>query len=186
MSENLTVRDAMTTAYAGVSESDTIRDVIDVMIDDGVSGVVVVRGNEAVGTVTERDLLRAVTAGSIPIETGIASVMSGSGPTTKPDVPLSEAASALYVGDRHQLLVRNGGGLVGVLTPQDVLTAAASGRSSPENEFETVARESDLDADADVEDLAFSTQSVCEICGSLMPELESINGQAVCTDCRQV
>ncbi|MCH7659417.1 MAG: CBS domain-containing protein [Euryarchaeota archaeon] len=182
MAEDLTVRDVMTTAYAGVSESDTIRDVIDLMIEDGVSGVVVVRGTEAVGTVTERDLLRAVTTGSIPVETGIASVMSGSGPSIKPEVPLSEAASALSAGDRHQLLVRNGGGLVGVLTPQDVLTAAASGRSLPENEFETMAGE----PESTTEDTAYSTQSVCEICGSLMPELVSVNGQAVCSDCRRV
>lgn len=182
MTEDLTVRDAMTTAYAGVSESDTISDVVDLLIEDGVGGVVVVRGTEAVGTVTEHDLLRAVTTGSIPEETGVASVMSGAGPTVTPDAPLFEAASALSTDDRHQLLVRNGDGLVGVLTPQDVLTAAASGRSLPETEFETMAYE----LESSTEDQEYSTQSVCEVCGSLMPELESVNGQAVCTDCRQV
>lgn len=184
MVEDLTVKDAMTTAYVGVSESDTVGDVIDVMIEDGVSGVVVLRGTNAVGTVTERDLLRAVTAGSISDDAGIASVMSGPGPSVKADVPLSEAASTLSADDRHQLLVRNGEGLVGVLTPQDVITAAASLLSSPERELETMhSPGSEIE---DEEDAQYSTQSVCEVCGSLMPGLESVNGQAVCADCRSV
>lgn len=183
MVEDLTVRDAMTTAYVGVSESDTIRDVIELMIEDGVSGVVVVRGAEAVGTVTEHDLLRAATAESIPTETGVASVMSGPGPSVSPDISLSEAASTLSVEDRRQLLVRNGDGLVGVITPQDVITAAASQRPSPEREFDEMAR---LDAEETTENTEYSTQSVCEVCGSLMPGLESVNGRAVCVDCRNV
>lgn len=183
MVEDLMVKDAMTTAYVGVSESDTVGDVIDVMIEDGVSGVVVLRGRDAVGTVTERDLLRAVTAGSISDDAGIASVMSGPDPSVKADVPLSEAASTLSAGDKHQLLVRNGEGLVGVLTPQDVLTAAASSLSSPEREIETMVSS---ESEGEEEDAQYSTQSVCEICGSLMPGLESVNGQAVCVDCRSV
>ncbi|MDL5361237.1 CBS domain-containing protein [Halalkalicoccus sp. NIPERK01] len=183
MVEDLTVRDAMTTAYVGVSESDTIGDVIEVMIDDGVSGVVVLRGPEAVGTVTERDLLRATTTGSIPTDASIASVMSGPGPSVKPDVPLSDAASTLSTEDRRQLLVRNGEGIVGVLTSQDVITAAASLLSASEREPETM---SAPEAGTTVDDPEYTTQSVCEVCGSLMPGLESVNGQVICADCRGV
>lgn len=183
MVEDLTVRDAMTTAYVGVSESDTIRDVIDVMVEDGDTGVVVLRGSEAVGTVTERDLLRATATGTIPTDASIASVMSGPDPSVEADVPLPDAASILSTEDRRQLLVRNGEGIVGVLTSQDVITATASLLSAPEREPETlIAPESE----AEENDPEYTTQSVCEVCGSLMPGLESINGQAVCTDCREV
>ncbi len=182
MVEDLTARDAMTTAYVGVSESDTVGDVIDVMIEEGVGGVVVLRGTEPVGTVTERDLLRTATTGTIPTDAGVSSVMSGPGPSVKADVPLSEAAGALSTADRRQLLVRNGDGLVGMLTSQDVITAAASLLSSPEREpngFTTPESEP-------VEENSEYTQSVCEVCGSLMPGLESVNGQVVCADCRRV
>ncbi|MCL7417370.1 MAG: CBS domain-containing protein, partial [Halalkalicoccus sp.] len=179
--EDLTVRDAMTTAYVGVSESDTIRDVIDVMVEDGDTGIVVLRGTEAVGTVTERDLLRA-TAGTIPTDARIASVMSGPDPSIEADVPLSDAASLLSTEEGRQLLVRNGEGIVGVLTPQDVITATASLLSAPEREPETLAGPDE----AETENVEYTTQSVCEVCGSLMPGLESINGQAVCSDCREV
>lgn len=181
MVQDLTVRDAMTTAYVGVSESDTVGDVIDVMIEDGVSGVVVLRGTEAVGTVTERDLLRAATTGTIPVDAGIASVMSGPGPSVSAETPLPEAASTLSTEDGYQLLVRNGEGLVGVLTPQDVITAAASLLSSPEQGPGTLAAP---EAEAVSENPEYTTQSVCEVCGSLMPGLESVNGQVVCVDCR--
>ncbi|MFC7007669.1 CBS domain-containing protein [Halalkalicoccus salilacus] len=63
MVEDRTVKEAMTTTYVGVSESDTVGDVVDVMFDDDVAGVVVLRGRNPVGTVTERDLLRAATTG---------------------------------------------------------------------------------------------------------------------------
>ncbi|KYH26721.1 CBS domain protein [Halalkalicoccus paucihalophilus] len=181
MVEDLTVRDAMTTAYVGVSESDTIRDVIDVMVEDGDTGIVVLRGTEAVGTVTERDLLRATT-GTIPTDASIASVMSGPDPSVEADVPLSDAANLLSTEDGRQLLVRNGDGIVGVLTPQDVITATASLLSTPEREPETFAAPDETE----MENAEYTTQSVCEICGSLMPGLESINGQAVCSDCREV
>ncbi|MEM4780379.1 MAG: CBS domain-containing protein [Halalkalicoccus sp.] len=185
MVEDLTVRDAMTTTYVGVSESDTVGDVIDVMMDDGVGGVVVLRGSEAVGTVTERDLLRAATTGSIPTDAGIASVMSDPGPSVEPETPLSEAAGALSTEDRRQLLVRNGDGLVGVITSRDVITAAASLLSAPDREIEPEYG-SMAAAESPDEPAEYSTQSVCEICGSLMPGLESVNGQAVCADCRSV
>ncbi|MFC6904219.1 CBS domain-containing protein [Halalkalicoccus tibetensis] len=187
MVEDLTARDAMTTAYVGVSESDTVGDVIDVMIEEGVSEVVVLRGSEAVGTVTEHDLLRAATTGTIPVEAGIASMMSGAGPSVDAETPLSEAASELSTADRRQLIVRNGERIVGVLTCQDVITATASILSAPEpEEGLSDAAETNAGAETASENPEYTTQSVCEVCGSLMPNLASVNGQAVCGDCRGV
>lgn len=185
MVEDLTARDAMTTAYVGVSESDTVGDVIDVMIEEGVSEVVVLRGSEAVGTVTEHDLLRAATTGTIPVEAGISSVMSGAGPSVGADTPLPEAASELSTAERRQLIVRNGERIVGVLTSQDVITATASILPAPERE-EGLSDAAETNAEGASGNPEYSTQSVCEVCGSLMPNLASVNGQAVCGDCRGV
>lgn len=182
MVENRTVKEAMTTAYVGVSESDTVGDVVDVMFDDGVAGVVVLRGRDPVGTVTERDLLRAAATGTLPLEAGIASVMSGPGPSIDVETPLAEAASTLSTEDQRQLLVTNGEELVGVLTAQDVIAAAASSFSSPDPQPETTPMAMDERPDRP----EYTTQSVCEVCGSLMPELETVDGQAVCSDCRAV
>lgn len=182
MVENHTVRDAMTTTYVGVSEADTVSDVVEVMFDDDVSDVVVLRGTEPVGTVTERDLLRAAATGSLPLEAGIASVMSGPGPSIDVETPLAEAASTLSTENERQLLVTNGDGdgLVGVLTAQDVIATAASAFSSPEPEPETTP----MAVDEEAQRAEYSTQSVCEVCGSLMPGLEPVDGQVVCSDCR--
>lgn len=182
MVEDRTVKEAMTTTYVGVSESDTVGDVVDVMFDDGVTGVVVLRGRNPVGTVTERDLLRAAATGTLPLEAGIASVMSGPCPSIDVEAPLAEAASTLSSEDERQLLVTNGDGLVGVLTAQDVIAAAASSFSSPDPEPETTPMAMDERPNRP----EYTTQSVCEICGSLMPELETVDGQAVCSDCRAV
>lgn len=188
MVEDRTVKEAMTRAYVGVSESDTVGDVVDLMLDDGVASVVVVRGAEPVGTATERDLLRAAATGSLPVEADIASVMSGPGPRIDEETPLSEAASTLSTADERQLLVTNGDGLTGVLTARDVIAAAASMFSSPDPESDS-GPEPDttpMARDEADETATYTTQSVCETCGTLMPGLESVDGRAICGDCRSI
>lgn len=182
MVEDRTVKEAMTTTYVGASESDTVGDVVEIMLDDGVAGVVVLRGSDPVGTVTERDLLRAATTGSLPVDSRIGSVMSGPAPSVDEGTPLAEAARLLSTEDERHLLVTNGDGLVGVLTEQDLIAAAASLFSSPEPEPETTP----MAMDEEHERPEYTTQSVCEVCGSLMPGLETVDGQAVCSDCRGV
>lgn len=182
MIENRTVREAMTTAYVGVSESDTVGDVADVMLEEGVADVVVLRGTDPVGTVTERDLLRAATTGTLPVRAEIASLMSGPGPSIDAEMPLAEAASMLLTEDERQLLVTNADELVGVLTARDVIATAASLFSSPDSEPETIPS----GPTGNTETPEYTTQSVCENCGSFMPRLEAVNGQVVCGDCRSI
>ena len=64
MEPDATVREVMNREYLGVSESDTVGETASMMLDDGAEVVVVVRGSEPVGIMTERDALAAVVEGS--------------------------------------------------------------------------------------------------------------------------
>lgn len=182
MIEDRTVREAMTTAYVGASESDTVGDVAEMMLKERVADVVVLRGADPVGTVTERDLLRATATGTLPLGAEVASVMSGPGPSIDAGMPLAEAANTLSSKDERQLLVTDGDELVGVLTAHDVIATAASLFSSPDSGIEPA--RSARTGSAELSE--HTAQSVCERCGSFMPGLEAVNGQVVCGDCRHV
>jgi CBS domain-containing protein len=184
MVDEVTVRDVMTREFVGVSESDSVGEVIDVLLSDGASGVVVLRGKEPVGMVTERDLLASLTSPS-GTDTPIADAMSVGCPTVPPDRGLADAAATLSSEEVSHLLVVEREEPVGVLMTQDVIAASASALSSVDR-----GRERDREFDRenrtrhDRDEDTYSTQSVCEACGSLMPGLQTVNGESVCADCR--
>ncbi len=185
MVDEVTVRDVMTREFVGVSESDSVGEVIDVLLTDGVSGVVVLRGREPVGMVTERDLLAALSADS-GADVPITDAMTVACPTVSTDDRLADAAATLSSEETSHVLVMNGEEPAGTLSTEDVIAASVSALSGIDRSFD---RERSYDRNEPerreaAEDGGFSTQSVCEACGSLMPGLRTVNGESVCADCR--
>jgi len=91
------------------------------------------------------------------------------------------------------LLVTESEELVGVVTADDLLTATASlleNGSEPREDTDAVASTSaGAVADRTVSpspESEYSSQSVCESCGSLTQQLQNFNGQMLCADCRDV
>lgn len=193
MDEELTVRDVMTREYVGVSESDTVEDVVALMLEDGTPGVVVLRGSEPVGTVDERAVLSEVVAGDLPSDAPVSDVMAGPDPRVNETDRLAEAVSILSTDDRKHLLVtaEENGEVVGLLSTEDVIAAATSmlanaGIEASEVETDVQRTIAGEGREPVSDDADYTTQSVCEVCGSLMPSLQNVNGQVVCGDCRSV
>lgn len=197
MEAEATVREIMTHDYVGVSESDTVGDAVDLMLAEDATGVVVLRGAEPVGMLTVEDALELVSASADPATTEVGSVMSGTVPSVTPDAPLVEAAGVMADGAVGSLLVSDGDEVLGVVSERDVVRATATladhaALSAPGEPTEpTDPGEPSPPAEAadggsmPVEGEA-STQSVCEICGALTPDLENFNGQLICADCREI
>lgn len=183
----------MTREYVGVSESDPVDNTAALMLEEGIDGAVVLRGSEPVGLLTDRDVLALVAGDHDPADTAVSDAMSAVVPSVEAGQPLAEAVELMVARDVRQLLVTNGDEIVGVLTEQDVVTAASSLFSVPGVEptgaIATPAEADDIgmvaepEADAESE---YSTQSVCEVCGSLTRDLRDFNGQLICEDCRDV
>lgn len=193
MESELSVRDTLTTEYVGVSESDTVLDAVKLMRTERAGYVLVLRGSDAVGIMTEWDVLGVVEREEDAAETTVGDVMSTPVLTIEADRSLSDAAGKMARERIRNLVVEDQGEIVGVVTQRDVITVAGSFQGvvrSPTEaagvELEAEDNPADADAYAGNGNDEFSAQSVCEVCGSLADTLQEVNGRLVCTDCRQV
>lgn len=197
MEAEATVREIMTHEYVGVSESDTVGDAVDLMLEEGEHGVVVLRGTDPVGMLTVEDALGLVSRTDDPADAEVGSVMSGTVPSIRPDAPLVEAAGTLADAGVGSLLVEADGEVVGVVSERDVVRATATladhatlsepvEPTEPTDPGEPAAPVEAADGGSMPVEGEASTQSVCEICGSLTPDLHNFNGQLICDDCREI
>lgn len=188
MRADLTVKDVMSHAYLGVSESDPLRETAELFLEEDATVIAVVRGSELRGGVSERQLLHALLDESRSAGTPIEACMTAHPPTVPPEANLTEAATELADVERSHLFVVSGTELVGVVSENDVLTAVTSVLATDvgTNEEERAARGMVEDQEEPEEATTLSVQSVCEICGTLKSDLENFNGQLVCSDCRSV
>ena len=85
MNVDVTVRDVMSHEFVGVNESDDVRGTVQLMLEEGVDCAVVLRGQEPVGVLTERDVLTLVAEDGSPEGTTVGELMGESGPTVAPE-----------------------------------------------------------------------------------------------------
>lgn len=190
----------MTREFVGVSESDTVVGAAELMRDEGVECAVVLRGNYPVGMLSARDVVAMVADRRDPESSTIDDVMSQPVVSIEADRSLTEAIDAISTNDARRMVVMEGDDAVGMLSEHDIVTAASAfpgvgidvdledAGVNGDLEFAESNPDSDLDPDlaATPEDESFATQSVCEACGSLARDLVNVNGQLICTDCRDV
>ncbi len=184
MVDDLTVRDVMTREYVGVSESDTVADVARLLVEEGEAAAAVLHGQEPVGSVMARQLLGALLDDEDPATRRIDSIMTRPPQDVHPDESLAHAAAILADAETDHVFVTGGNGLLGVLSENDLITAVTSILTTEPGQ----ALDDDYDAGMGGTDEPepMSSQSVCEVCGTLKTDLENINGQLVCDDCRAV
>lgn len=188
MRDGTTVRDLMHREFLGVSESDDLADAAELLLSEGADCLVVVRGSEAVGCLTPRNVLTALLEGGGLETTTVGDVMEPPVPTIEADERLEIAEERLVTEGTGRLIVTVDTEAVGVITERDVL-AANPMRRAPEREIQ---QEPGAERDAatstqEVGDTAgVVTQSICEQCGSLTADLDRSNGKLLCQDCLEV
>ena len=191
METELSVRDVLTKSYVAASESDSVLGAVELMREERTGSVLVVRGAEAVGIMTEWDVLGVIEDREDPADVTIESVMTNHVLTIDPDRSLTDAADMMARDNIRNLVVEDEEGVVGVLTQRDVIAAAGSftGATTVTNADDVA-----ITADPSLDDPAvrpnggeeYMGQSVCETCGALAEALWEVNGQLVCADCRAV
>ncbi|SFS78599.1 CBS domain-containing protein [Halostagnicola kamekurae] len=204
MESELSVSEVLTTEYVGVSESDTVLGAVRLMREERVGCVLVLRGSEPVGIVTEWDVLGLVAGEKDVGETTVDTVMSTPVISVAGDRPLTDAADLMARENIRNLLVEAEADILGVLTQRDVIAAAGSFQATTSRSMSgsRPADESLAGGGSITEPLAsqpgedtevrpnggdeYSTQGICEACGSLSDSLWETNGQLVCADCRSV
>lgn len=181
MNADVTVRELMTHDYVGVSESDGVLETVELMLEESVDSVVVLRGSEPVGLMSARDVLGLLTESGLDKAT-VDQAMSRTVPSISPDEKIDEAAAMMNAESASGLLVTNGDEPLGVVTRRDLFSAAIL---EPPEEIEPLATAGVTETRATTDE-GFADQGVCEECGTLVRDLAEFGGQLLCPDCRSL
>jgi CBS domain-containing protein len=118
---DILLKDIMVSKVVTIDPDKTARDAARLMADNGISSVIVMKGDEIVGIVTERDLVRKVCANDIPSsKVSITSVMSSPVITAESDLPIEAAVQRMFNNRIRRLPVVEDGKLVGIVTISDI------------------------------------------------------------------
>jgi len=117
----LKVKDVMVTDLVTVKADVTVKKAVEVMNDFEIGCLIVVEKGEAIGIITERDVLkRVVVEGKDPNKTLVSEVMSKPLIVTSPETSLEKAIEAMFKHKIKKLPVIEGGKLVGLITFTDI------------------------------------------------------------------
>ena len=113
-------RNQMSRDLLTVEPGDRLGKVAERMVDRDVGAVIVLEGEELVGILTERDMLRAVAAG-INEDTLVSDWMTRDPETMEPDDTTQHAAVLMIHGGFRHMPVVEGSRVVGVLSIRDLM-----------------------------------------------------------------
>ena len=126
------VSEIMTNAAVIDSPEDTLTDAARKMWKQQTGSLLVMDGDDLVGIVTERDVLKAVAQGARLDDVRISEVMSKDLVTVTPGTSLREAAKVMTDRWIRHLPVVDAGTLVGVLSQRDLAGVLAGALNEPE------------------------------------------------------
>jgi CBS domain-containing protein len=115
------VRDIMVHNVITISHDKTAREVALLMAEKNISSLVVVKDENPIGLVTERDLARKVsTTDKKSSEVLLSEIMSPNFRWVEPMTPIEDAVQKMLNKNIRRLLVLDGGKLVGIITETDL------------------------------------------------------------------
>ncbi|HEX9891915.1 MAG TPA: CBS domain-containing protein [Actinomycetota bacterium] len=126
------ISDVMTEAAVIDRPDDTIAAAATKMWDQQTGSLLVMQGQDLVGIVTERDVLKAVATGT-PMDTPVSEVMAKDLITVSPGTSLREAAAIMTDKWIRHLPVLEGGKLMGIVSQRDLAGVLAGALNEPDS-----------------------------------------------------
>jgi CBS domain-containing protein len=118
---SLKVEDVMVEDVITVEADQTVKKAIDLMNENEIGSLIVVKQGKAVGIITERDMLTRILARSRnPEQTKVSEIMSAPLVVADPKMELEEAARLMFKMKVKKLPVISNGELVGLITLTDL------------------------------------------------------------------
>ena len=148
------------------------------MTRHNVSSIVVTKKGDAVGIITERDIVRKVVAedkepGNIPASDIISSPLI----TVRPSTNIIDAARIMLKHDIRRLIVKENGSASGIVTDKDLLMIAPGLNTILESLIE-MSNEQTIPQTPEFE------SGTCEYCGAYGETVTLVNGLLLCEDCK--
>jgi CBS domain-containing protein len=126
------VADIMTSASVTESPADTLRSAADTMWRQQTGSLLVMDGDDLVGIITERDVMKAVARKKDVETTPVSDVMTRDVLTISPDTSAHEAARHMASRWIRHLPVVDGGAVVGVVSQRDLVGIFAAMVQDPD------------------------------------------------------
>ena len=116
-----TVRTLVTRPPVSISADVSIREVAQKMVDDRVSAMLIMDGEDLCGIVTDRDIRKRVVAAGLPGDHPVTEVMSRSPTTLEGDAHAYEAAIVMMQKNIHHLPITSDGAVIGMVARSDFM-----------------------------------------------------------------
>jgi predicted transcriptional regulator len=127
MSALRNVTEIMTTDIATIAPDQNVAQVVDIMVQKGISSVLVTHNDKAVGIITEKDILHTVIAQrKDPEQIEAVDIMSFPLITISVSHSVLSASRLMYDNHLHRLVVADDQGAKGIITRTDILKAYQS------------------------------------------------------------
>src|ERR687885_1501733 len=145
------VRDIMTKDMVMIDHDKTAMEAAKIMTEKGISSVFVVRDNNPIGIVTERDFIKKICARGLPVtQVKVGDIMSEILTTADPETPIDVAVQRMVNHKIRRLPITDSGKLVGIVTVTDLAkhlrtTVLLEGALSDSSSFENVLATMDRD-----------------------------------------
>ena len=116
------VRDIMTKAIISVPGETTVFQVAKMMEQGGIGAVLIKKGSNLHGIITDRDYATKIVSNNMPSDTSVEQVMSSPLITINFDETISAAAERMTNKKIRKLAVTDNGNIVGLITSTDLVT----------------------------------------------------------------
>ena len=126
------ISEVMTEAAVTDRPDDSLAQAARKMWEQQTGSLLVLEGQELLGIITERDVLKAVAAGT-PLDTPVSEMMSKELVTVEPATSLREAAAIMSEKWIRHLPVLEAGRLVGIVSQRDLAGVLAGALNEPDD-----------------------------------------------------
>ena len=148
------------------------------MTKHNVSSIVVTKNDDAVGIITERDIVRKVVAGEK--ESGKMSadeIMSSPLMTARPSTNIIDVAKVMLKHDIRRLVIKENGSPSGIVTDKDLLMIAPGLNTILESLIE-------MNNEQNILRTPEFERGMCEYCGAVGENVMLVNGLMLCESCK--
>lgn len=105
------------------SKNATIKDVIDIMIENNIGSVIILENEKVIGIVTERDLVTKVLTKGLDLNLPVKEIMSSPVITISPNESVEKAAEIMTENKIKKLPVVENDKLLGIITLTDIVAS---------------------------------------------------------------
>ncbi|MFH0889724.1 MAG: CBS domain-containing protein [Candidatus Aenigmatarchaeota archaeon] len=172
------VKDAMVKKIITIGESVNIQTAARAMTENRVGSLVVMRGKNPVGILTESDIIKKVVRRDLSAANAhVKEIMSHPLKYVGPDEDLGSVAKKMIANKIRRIIVMKRGELLGIITHTDIV------RASPG--MADVIGERLRMREGERPILQEDNTGTCESCGNISDDLQQAGDEWLCDECRE-